>query len=69
MSGTYVLKGNIQETYKTIETLHELYESYMLDVVVRALPLVNKLFSQLLQQYIYIHIVARKTTGATAMKP
>jgi hypothetical protein len=39
-----MLKGNIQETYKTIETLHicELYEYYMLDVVVRALPLVNK---------------------------
>jgi hypothetical protein len=32
-----------------------------------ALPLVNKLFLQLLQHY--INIVARKTTGATAMKP
>jgi hypothetical protein len=32
-----------------------------------ALPLVNKLFMQLLQHHIYI--VARKTTGATAMKP
>jgi FMN-dependent NADH-azoreductase len=64
-----MLKGNIQETYKTIETLHicELYESYTSDVVVRALPLVNKLFSQLLQHY--IHVFARKTTGVTAMKP
>jgi hypothetical protein len=36
-------------------------------VVVRALPLVNKLFLQLQQHHIYV--VARKTTGATAMKP
>jgi hypothetical protein len=32
-----------------------------------ALPLVNKLFLQL--QHHYVYIVARKTTGATAMKP
>ena len=65
----HMLKGNIQETNETIETLHkcELYESYILGVVVRALPLVNKLFSQLLQHYIYV--IARKTIGASAMKP
>jgi hypothetical protein len=34
-----------------------------ISVVVRALPLVNKLVLQLLQHYIYV--VARKTTGAS----